>query len=1205
MDAALKGPQDLVFQDLSRCAESWLAVYSSLQSRIEIKLGQQMEWYFYITCPKELPGNSLWRTLLEKPIARAVAFESFTNLNWEVFCPCTQVSTLLLSHSKQVTGSWRSRLGLLDCKDEVVPLTIRVRSQALEFKALEGEFRLLQDCGTAANSLYKHDDTGLYLFLDAGALSHSDDDRFVFSYDCDKKSYGEPRGTLAYIDAGWRPWSDTGAFTSRINVTSSGFWRHVDLHVRPSKMNMTIKIPTHMSTLVRDEKACSRSVMILEVYCPQQVCMKSVKHCDLVLSRVKEKLPFSHWQALDDLEKNGCSCAPMYPRIMWHVNHKGMALPQEDRKAASTFERAIKHRPTIIDVRPLTSSSGVRIRVNLNITSLSHRAVAQLDIPGTVRASWRLVTDDVHIPLERLPQYQPLHNPESELCGPIPEAINYLSQSQWRSVTWMRKQERGQDIVVSEVEEATHPDLNWRAEARVEKTLTVRGGVLADLPSFGKTVTTIALIQDELYATRPYDDLETKRLGVESSDLLECPATLIVCPPHIVLQWQSELKKFLGDAPCTKPCVTVIDSFDELQNFSIADILRSGIIIVSWILFSEDAYISHMAHFAALPPPVMKGRRAFNTWLDRVREEVPRQLAQMREHKDDFQAFQKATEYCLAERLSDDEFKAYLPLRVGHGSSYQSFNAKKAVSMNTLRAKDVLAKQQLISSLGQGDQQIPLLHMMRFNRVVVDEYHYLNDESNAIVSVSMKNISAHKRWILSGTPALKSFMDVNELASHLGIRLGRFSASDGSSAKQLDKSMKNDLTLAEIFLAQTDTKSSHWHEARHQKAQEFHNLFVRQNPASLDHILCKEQLVSVESDIGHRAKYLELSQHLRSQRMQIKKLNNKMRNDKTDRLNASLDSSRTAEEALLKCALLSESANGESSLQSTLMIRSEQCRQTASDLLAEMIKFNVPENVSEVHERYMHFVNDVNELNWLGDSDATAWVHKLFIESCQPLNDKASLQSPDEKPTDEPTKQTVSNVRELARELVFRIRSERFLTTIQRFVQLLKNSTAYQHSCSAPDCEGKAFLADIRILTTCGHVTCDRCLSKRLNDNACIHPACGLVVQESSLLSVSDLKPNSNNNQSRGRSFGKKLDAITDIIKNFPDSDQGLVFAPNDEVLDILETVLDYHDISYHSLRRSRAPQAAKVIEQFKRATGLKKKTVLLLNLESETAAGV
>ena len=122
------------------------------------------------------------------------------------------------------------------------------------------------------------------------------------------------------------------------------------------------------------------------------------------------------------------------------------------------------------------------------------------------------------------------------------------------------------------------------------------------------------------------------------------------------------------------------------------------------------------------------------------------------------------------------EFRAAVPLKVQHGSSYQSFKAMQAAN-GRRRASGVKPNP---NSKAKGKScaahPVPLLHMFRFNRVVVDEDHYLNQDKkieSLFFSVSVKSIAAVKRWVLSGTPALANFHDIDQIASFLGTKLGR------------------------------------------------------------------------------------------------------------------------------------------------------------------------------------------------------------------------------------------------------------------------------------------------------------------------------------------------------------------------------------------------------------------------------------------------
>ena len=83
------------------------------------------------------------------------------------------------------------------------------------------------------------------------------------------------------------------------------------------------------------------------------------------------------------------------------------------------------------------------------------------------------------------------------------------------------------------------------------------------------------------------------------------------------------------------------------------------------------------------------------------------------------------------------------------------------------------------------------------------------------------------------------------------------------------------------------------------------------------------------------------------------------------------------------------------------------------------------------------------------------------------------------------------------------------------------------------------------------------------------------------------------------------MQAVIQLISKFPKGDQGVVFAPNDETVEILEDVLDYREIPYHSLRGCKAATSAKVIEDFKADDDPDQQSkVLILNMGSESAAG-
>lgn len=1190
-------------RDMLRQDYGWLVIYGSTQSRLELRISQTLDWLLFVDCDSGLPGNDSSRELFQLPVARARVVRSLIDLEWEFRIPIKAKQKLRISSSDSRISSWRSRLGLLDYRDETIPTVLEITSEE-EWNVVIGNYKLLPDCGTASSSLYKRlENPAMYLFLEPNPLSGPDNDGFVFSEDCSRKHYGESRISVASIEPAWRPHEAVHDAVCTVSVA----WINIDLKLEVPTTALSVSVPSNMTSVQNMEHDCSHAITVLEAQLPERLQIGEIGDYSWVLEAAKRLPAFSEWQPISIGSSLACECAPAYPDILWSVDKRGVATPHESRKAAARFERAIKTRNPILHVIATACQGKTEIQVAMNVAALVHRAFGRLAHFDTVdiSTSWRLVTDHADLSYESFPKFRLLSNANDVALTSSP-ALSYLRNAQPRSLLWMKTQELGQTITITEVEEAVHVDLGWRAESQAQIKFLIRGGVLADLPSFGKTVTCIALIQSEFEDHSPKALLSRNRqLTANEPTLIDCTATLIICPPHIVLQWQAELKKFLGGQFRTYN-VLVIQTLAQLQNLTIEDIQKSRAVVFSWSVFAEEGYIVNLAQFTGMPEPSISGRRAFKTWFDHAAQEIPGQLAVL--HRSDYNSFKSKTRELLQERLEHEDFTATLPLKVQHGSAYVSFKATQVEKKAQAKPK-ILRVNGKTSQLDITTHQTPLLHFFRFNRVVVDEYHYLNDEkklSNVLASVCAKRISALKRWVLSGTPALANFSDVDQIASYLGIRLGRYHYGDGVQTMQSDKARRGDQTAVEEFLSQTETMSKQWHQARHERAQEFLNLFVRQNEPSLGHIPCIERIYPIELGIGHHAVYLELSQYLISQKMQIKKLQNKLKSDKIDRLNTSLSNSATAEDALLKSALLFRTFGGNSALDHLTELRSEQSRSVQSELWELLAGFEGLKKNREISDLYGRFKDDVLELNWLGDSQASQVVQHLLRNAAESPNSSLfpELRGVSADAKTKLMKKRLATLRETARDLAHLIRSERFIGSIKSFLEPLSGKSQQESfQCSSSNCEGTASLSELRLITHCGHIACEKCLSSRKDTESCVRAMCNASVHFVNLVKINDL--GSATEPKREQWFGRKLEAVVQIISSFPKGDHGVVFAPNDETVEIIEEVLESHDIPFNSLRGCKASASAKIIEAFKTDDEPDDQSkVLILNMGSESAAG-
>lgn len=75
--------------------------------------------------------------------------------------------------------------------------------------------------------------------------------------------------------------------------------------------------------------------------------------------------------------------------------------------------------------------------------------------------------------------------------------------------------------------------------------------------------------------------------------------------------------------------------------------------------------------------------------------------------------------------------------------------------------------------------QSPPLEMFHFARLVVDEYTYLDGKIHSMIT----NLTAERRWVLSGTPPIHDFGALKTISAFLNLHLGVDDDGEGTSAQ--------------------------------------------------------------------------------------------------------------------------------------------------------------------------------------------------------------------------------------------------------------------------------------------------------------------------------------------------------------------------------------------------------------------------------------
>ena len=303
--------------------------------------------------------------------------------------------------------------------------------------------------------------------------------------------------------------------------------------------------------------------------------------------------------------------------------------------------------------------------------------------------------------------------------------------------------------------------------------------------------------------------------------------------------------------------------------------------------------------------------------------------------------------------------------------------------------------------------------------------------------------------------------------------------------------------------------------------------------------------------------------------MVLKKSKLKSESDRDKRLQESLGQSDSAEEALLKrCSHFDldftahkNSDNAPKQCDVIVEERTKQlkeCREELSVVLqeAQRLHAKVPKGDEENHyERWLR----VSKSTGVGDADATKEVQALIEAAAKvkPPTKSASPKKPkpkkkgkiiceddddldaDEDEDDKPKtdadllwdlREKTHRLRKLEKELVGRVRSLRYFEGVRD----LQKSKGVLLITSCPVCSCKIdSLADISILSSCGHMGCHTCLTEAAYDERCPTEGCRVAAVVSSVIRATTLGEE-DTDRAVGRHFGIKLEEVMKLIEYDP-----------------------------------------------------------------------
>ena len=1175
----------------------WKLCYRSSAYRLELVLQNEPMWQLFAKPDRKLAAGSKLRRILRTPIAKrrvvhtSELFEIYRG--WQWYLPNKQEKDVRIKYSDDIEPSWRNRLGLRNFQGETVPRMVHIT--VLEYNApdeISGRYELRQECGTACASLYRKlgkDD--MFFFLDPNPIGDASLDSFVFSTNPNRLSLNEYRHILAELNPQWRPWIDQCEARS---ITCEGYWVHCnDTLLVTANKPIDQAIPDIYSfDEFRGVQSCHDATTLIEAKAVVAIDVASRwNNAQYIDSHDKTFFRDFGWMvsgipglaSLRDWRPFTCviptqpcdSCSPKPPPIKW-LPIGGKWVLTEDHMAAALYERSIKCRPPSFAIQQNINASNVQVVIGVNLQSLAHQAVYRL--PGVNRLEWNLDALYLDRTLAKFPPFRLQDNKSDTQHLPLAGFAPPLRCDQLRSLTWMKRQENGISFRLEEVEEALLPALSWKVEVKASKTTTVRGGILADEPSFGKTVISVGLVNEDFVWKEPKDVLAA--FSQPNTGLINTAGTLIITPSHLTDQWLEELQRFCGSVEASE--VVVIRNVAALRMITVETLCKAKVVIASWTLFMSEAYATQLALYAAYPPVSSVRGRDFKAWIEHAVPELPEsaRILQCKGIRD----FREERLARLEARM--DELVGDLPSKRFKGAKYHANKQRQSNTATPAKVDGVIA--------GHGGSnhwemlQFPVLHLFRFNRLIVDEISYLVNKESGTKNFSYREYSpaftsvvglqAEKRWVLSGTPPLRDFFDVKRIALFLDINLGVDSFDPEAMNTENFKNLRDELSTVEKFRSYQENRSICWHERRHALAQSFLDRFARRNAADINSIPCIHSIEALRLDLDHSILHEELYCHLSLNNSDISDL---VDNDGCEgtRIRGLVQGASSAGHALLQsCAF-------ETPMQPNARVKSRegQLVEYVSRLERDIALIEALKDCINEYDKKQYFAWKSQSL---GDSECDAT--KLEIQSKQ----KSILESSEDKGF----RKCLDAVQVTGRGYTAQMRS------IRRYRNVVQLQRGFLY-CDNTWCTQKSRL----VLIACGHAICESCLHS-IKDSHCTVVGCAAQVLEPHVRSI-EYFPKDHLKDGK-KSFGAKLDAIVKLIKSMPENDQVLLFvqskatSEDTHLVEAITRCLDQSSITSLALGDN-SQNNLMVIKDFQQTTGSGAKKVLIMSLASEQASGL
>jgi len=285
---------------------------------------------------------------------------------------------------------------------------------------------------------------------------------------------------------------------------------------------------------------------------------------------------------------------PTPPGEEWYFDKERVSWRRKsDLEGSRLFYKALLAAPKVFQFFADAQTNGLKVRCNA--LAAGHRVAHNL-IWGRGDCVWNgkvgveyMLSDTNQQPDPQIKPFVISNSKKEETTDVTLKSPYSLYERQAKVVTKMLAVEnRNADLTELELYETDMPgDVCLSMVAKATRQTSIRGGVIADAIGAGKTVISIAIMLQGLVKARA-----SARAPRQSG------ASLVVVPPALIDQWESEIQKFT-DASLNFKIVKIYDS-TTLSKTTVQTLLHADVVICPIDILESNKYLHSLLALARM-----------------------------------------------------------------------------------------------------------------------------------------------------------------------------------------------------------------------------------------------------------------------------------------------------------------------------------------------------------------------------------------------------------------------------------------------------------------------------------------------------------------------------------------------------------------------------------------------------------------------------